>query len=87
MLFLLGPKSQHLVHCAIFTEARLQRQPPGTDGMLAIAEWIPTAERTGGTPPDTVESQMRAAGFDLVRTDLSLEANRLAIYLFRPRSD
>ncbi|OGD26622.1 MAG: hypothetical protein A2Y56_09750 [Candidatus Aminicenantes bacterium RBG_13_63_10] len=67
---------------ALMRNARPALKPGGT---LAIAEWIPTADRRGGTPPETVESQMRAAGFDLVRTDLSLEANRLAIYLFRPR--
>jgi SAM-dependent methyltransferase len=69
---------------ALMRNARPALRP---GGVLAIAEWIPTSDRRGGTPPETVKSQVRAAGFDLVRTDLSLEANRLAIYLFRPRTD
>ena len=50
-------------------------------GRLAIAEWLGNS----GTPPETMEAQMKAAGYRLERIDRSLEANNLYIYLFRPR--
>jgi len=50
------------------------------DGRLAIAEWLGTA----GTPPERLEAEMKAAGYQLDRIDTRLEANNLYIYLFRP---
>ena len=50
------------------------------EGRVAIAEWLGSS----GTPPETVEAQMRAAGYTLERTDRSLASNNLHIYLFRP---
>jgi len=68
---------------ALMQKARTALKPTGR---LAIAEWIPAEDgRGGGTAPEMMRSQMEEAGFILERIDGSLEANRLNIYLFRPR--
>jgi hypothetical protein len=39
-----------------------------------------------GASPETLTDQMEKAGFALERTDTSFKANRLYIYILRPRS-
>ena len=47
------------------------------DGVLAIVEWLPRDRRsTRDGSPEQVESQLKAAGYKLERTDPLLEANR-----------
>jgi ubiquinone/menaquinone biosynthesis C-methylase UbiE len=54
-------------------------------GVLAIGEWVRReGERGEGTSPETMEAQMKAAGYRLDRTETFLEKNRLYIYIFRP---
>ncbi|KPK61789.1 MAG: hypothetical protein AMS21_08940 [Gemmatimonas sp. SG8_38_2] len=59
---------------ALLGNARASLKP---DGMLAIAEWLRS------TTPETMEDQMRAAGYRLERTETFLEENGLYIYIFR----
>lgn len=47
------------------------------DGMVAIGEWLQS------TSPETLESQMNAAGYTLERTETFLEDNGLYLYVFR----
>ena len=47
------------------------------DGILAIGEWLRS------TASEQVETQMKAAGFTLERTETFLESNGLYIYVFR----
>jgi ubiquinone/menaquinone biosynthesis C-methylase UbiE len=55
-------------------------------GRLAVAEWIRRQDGRGeGTSPEDVTTQMERAGFVLEHVDKSLAANRLYIYIFRPR--
>lgn len=49
-----------------------------SDGILAIGEWI------RATSPEQIESQMNAAGYELVRIETFLEKNDLYIYIFKP---
>lgn len=49
-------------------------------GKVAIGEWIKS------TPPDRMESQMKAAGYTLERIEKFLEKNDLYIYIFRSDS-
>jgi len=57
------------------------------EGILAIVEWLPRDDRdTDYGTPAQLEVQLRAAGFEPVRTDPRLRANRLMIYIFRPDS-
>ena len=54
-------------------------------GVLAIGEWVRReGERGEGTSPETMEAQMKEAGYRLERTETFLKDNNLYIYLFRP---
>ncbi len=54
-------------------------------GVLAIGEWVRReGERGEGTSPETMEAQMKQAGFRLERTETFLKDNNLYIYIFRP---
>jgi ubiquinone/menaquinone biosynthesis C-methylase UbiE len=54
-------------------------------GVLAIGEWVRREGESGeGTSPETMEAQMKAAGYRLDQTETFLEKNRLYIYIFRP---
>ena len=54
-------------------------------GVLAIGEWVRReGERGEGTSPETMEAQMKEAGYRLERTETFLEDNNLYIYIFRP---
>jgi ubiquinone/menaquinone biosynthesis C-methylase UbiE len=59
---------------ALMRNARPSLKP---DGVLAIGEWL------NATSPEQVETQMKAAGYKLVRTETFLEKNNLYIYIFR----
>jgi SAM-dependent methyltransferase len=67
------------------TLMRNARRALKPDGTLAIVEWLPrdASDTSYGTPAQ-MEAQLKEAGFELVRTDPRLEANRLMIYVFRP---
>jgi ubiquinone/menaquinone biosynthesis C-methylase UbiE len=47
------------------------------NGVVAIGEWL------NATSPEQVETQMKAAGYKLERTETFLEKNNLYIYIFR----
>ncbi len=67
---------------ALMSKAREALKP---GGRVAIVEWIPpTTGRGEGNTPETMTSQMKKAGYGLLRIDRSLEKDRLLIYLFRP---
>ncbi len=54
-------------------------------GVLAIGEWVRReGERGEGTSPETMEAQMKEAGYRLDRTETFLKDNNLYIYIFRP---
>ena len=54
-------------------------------GVLAIGEWVRLeGERGEGTSPETMEAQMKQAGYRLDRTETFLKDNNLYIYIFRP---
>ena len=66
---------------ALMQKARAGLKP---DGKIAIGEWFPTDENPrSGTPPETLEAQLKAAGFTLERTETFLKENRMNIYIFR----
>ncbi len=53
-------------------------------GVLAIGEWVRReGERGEGTSPETMEAQMKEAGYRLERTETFLKDNNLYIYIFR----
>jgi hypothetical protein len=53
--------------------------------VLAIGEWVRReGERGEGTSPETMEAQMKEAGYRLERTETFLKDNNLYIYIFRP---
>jgi ubiquinone/menaquinone biosynthesis C-methylase UbiE len=55
------------------------------DGKLAIVEWLPWSKSdTEGTEPEVMESQMRRAGYLLVRTENLAEDKPLNVYIFKP---
>jgi ubiquinone/menaquinone biosynthesis C-methylase UbiE len=59
---------------ALMRNARASLKP---DGIVAIGEWL------DATSPEQVETQMKAAGYKLDRTETFLEKNNLYIYIFR----
>ena len=59
---------------ALMRNARPSLKP---DGVVAIGEWL------NATLPEQVETQMKAAGYKLERTETFLEKNNLYIYIFR----
>ena len=55
-------------------------------GRLAIVEWLPWSESDReGTNPMEMEAQMKAAGYELVSTELLNEDKPLNVYIFRPK--
>ncbi len=59
---------------ALMRNARSALNP---DGLVAIGEWL------NATSPEQIESQMKAAGYKLERTETFLKKNNLYIYIFR----
>ncbi len=59
---------------ALMRKAKPSLKP---DGVVAIGEWL------NATSPEQVETQMKAAGYKLERTETFLEKNNLNIYIFR----
>jgi len=59
---------------ALMKKARPSLKP---DGIVAIGEWL------NATSPEQIETQMKAAGYKLDRTETSLAKNNLYIYIFR----
>lgn len=57
------------------------------EGILAIGEWLPREGRSGYNTPDEMESQMKAAGYKLIRIETFLEKNNLYLYIFQPDVD
>jgi tRNA A58 N-methylase Trm61 len=56
-----------------------------TEGRLAIVEWLPWSENDReGTTAEKMEAQMKAAGFELIRTESLSVDKPLNIYIFRP---
>jgi SAM-dependent methyltransferase len=66
---------------ALLRTARAALKP---DGRLAIGEWMSIHEAgREGSSPETIASQMKAAGFILERVDRTFEKNNFLIHLFR----
>jgi ubiquinone/menaquinone biosynthesis C-methylase UbiE len=59
---------------ALMRNARPSLKP---DGVVAIGEWL------NATSPEKIETQMKAAGYKLERTETFLKKNNLYIYIFR----
>jgi len=59
---------------ALMKNARPSLKP---DGIVAIGEWL------NATSPEQIETEMKAAGYKLDRTETFLEKNNLYIYIFR----
>ncbi len=55
------------------------------EGRLAIVEWLPWSENDSeGTTAEDMEAQMKAAGYELIRTESLSVDKPLNIYIFRP---
>jgi ubiquinone/menaquinone biosynthesis C-methylase UbiE len=66
---------------ALLRNARAALKP---DGMLAIAEWLPSdANDSEATTAEEMEQQMGAAGYRLERIETLLQENDMYVYVFR----
>jgi SAM-dependent methyltransferase len=82
MVFVISSYHHFSDPVTLMRNARTALKPGGT---LAIVEWLPRDENdTSYGTPAQMAAQLEEAGFELVRTDPCLEANRLMIYIFRP---
>ncbi len=67
---------------ALMRNARPALKP---EGRLAIVEWLPWSENDSeGTTAEDMEAQMKAAGYELIRTESLSVDKPLNIYIFRP---